>query len=89
MNTSGGRVSEVLTRHDGYRAIWADHLPEELSDFDAFVEEGRLFRVELAEIVHETSEPREFDRASMRAWLQHGWKTDALVVDMARKLGLS
>jgi hypothetical protein len=88
MNTSGGRVVEVLDCHETmYRSIWAKLLPGELPDFDRFVDEGRIYRDELVEIVHGARDPRDFDRAGMRSWLRHGWKTDALVKRIVAETG--
>jgi hypothetical protein len=88
MNTSGGRVSEVLTNHQTvYRDIWAKVLPAELPEFDDFVDEGAIYREQLREILHEERDPHDFDRDAMRAWLRHGWKTDALVARMATMVG--
>ena len=88
MNTSGGRVVEVLDRHETmYRSIWAKFLPRELPDFDRFVDEGRNYRDELVEIVHGARNPHDFNRAGMRSWLRHGWKTDAMVKQIIAETG--
>src|SRR4051812_8261221 len=86
MNTSGGRVSEILTKHVGYRQIWATTVPDELEPFDNFILEGEAMRAALQTIVHGEADPRSFDVRSMRAWVQHGRKTDVLVAQLAETL---
>lgn len=92
MNTSGGRISEALTRHSGYRVMYTDYLPDELEDFDEVVANGEWFRDALAQVVHGEVDAERFPVDDMRAWLRFSYKTDALMSDTlarAKRLGAS
>lgn len=81
INGTGEKVDQALERHATYRALWVEHVPKELKDFDKFVAAGHQLRAQLADQVHDRdAEPA--DREAVRAWLKHAWKTDAIVANM-------
>ena len=69
MNTSGGRVSEALAAlQDAVKdPMHSERMPP------GFIEEGEVWREELADIVHGDAHPAQFDVDGMRLWLRNAW----------------